>query len=83
MAPATGEGVVVRDRKWSGKYTGTVVRREGDSVFVAWHGSFVEYEMDVSEVEVWEDAPTELRAWRGGIGAFDPATGSLTVERVA
>jgi hypothetical protein len=38
MAPTIDEGTVVRDRKWSGKYTGTVVRRDGDSVFVAWHG---------------------------------------------
>jgi len=83
MAPAIEEGTVVRDRKWSGKYTGTVVRREGDSVFVAWHGSFVEDELHVSEVEVWEDAPTELRAWRGGIGVFDPATGAIAVEPVA
>ncbi len=36
-----GEGTVVRDRKWGGTCTGTVVRREGDSVFVAWHNSFV------------------------------------------
>ena len=62
---------------------GTVVGREGDSVFVAWHGSFVEYEMDVSEVEIWADAPAELRAWQGGIGMFDLATGAITVEPVA
>ncbi len=31
-----GEGTVVRDRKWGGTCTGTVVRREGDSLFVAW-----------------------------------------------
>lgn len=29
------EGTVVRDRRWGGRCTGTVVRREGDWVFVA------------------------------------------------
>ena len=52
-------------------------------MFVAWHGSFVEYAMDMSEVEVWADAPADLRAWRGGIGMFDPTTGVITVEPVA
>jgi hypothetical protein len=46
---AMGEGTVVRDRKWGGTCTGTVVRREGDNVFVAWHNSFVEDELTVRE----------------------------------
>lgn len=75
-APAPGgditEGTVVRDRRWGGTYTGTVVRREGRSVFVAWHGSFVEDELDVDEVTVWADAPAELAEWRGGIGVVTP-----------
>jgi hypothetical protein len=43
---STGEqvevGMAVRDRKWGGGHSGTALRREGGSVFVAWHGTFVE-----------------------------------------
>ena len=74
--PAPGgeivEGTVVRDRRWAGTRSGTVVRREGRSVFVAWHGSFVESQLDVDEVAVWAEAPAELAEWRGGIGVFTP-----------
>jgi hypothetical protein len=74
--PAPGgeitEGTVVRDRRRGGTCTGTVVRREGRSVFVAWHGSFVEDQLDVDEVAVWADAPAELAEWRGGIGVVTP-----------
>jgi hypothetical protein len=74
--PAPGgqiaEGTVVRDRNWGGTHTGTVLRREGRSVFVAWHGSAVEDELDVDEVSVWADAPAELAQWRGGIGLVSP-----------
>jgi hypothetical protein len=66
------EGTVVRDRIWGGTHTGTVVRRVGRSVFVAWHHSFVEDELDTDQVEVWADAPEEPRQWRGGIGVIDP-----------
>lgn len=68
--PATG--TVVRDRIWGGTHTGTAVRSEGRLVFVAWHHSFVGDELDVDQVEVWADAPEELRHWRGGIGIIDP-----------
>ncbi len=66
-------GTVVRSLKWGAENTGTVVRREGDSLFVAWHNSFVEDELDISEVEVWADAPQHIRDWRGGVGVWDPA----------
>ncbi len=74
------EGTVVRDRKWGGTCTGTVVRREGDSLFVAWHNSFVEDEMNVNEVEVWADAPQALRDWRGGVGVWSPAERRMSIE---
>ncbi|MDA8340939.1 MAG: hypothetical protein M0007_01750 [Actinomycetota bacterium] len=51
---------------WGGTHTGTVVRRDGRSVFVAWHHSFVEDELHVDQVEIWADAPEELRRWSGG-----------------
>ena len=69
---APGVGTVVRDRMWGGTDTGTVVRREGRSAFVAWHHSIVEDELDLDQVEIWADAPDELRQWRGGIGIIDP-----------
>ena len=62
------EGTVVRDRKWGGRFSGTVVRRDADSVFVAWHGSFVEDELCLAEVEPVADPRPEQAAWRGGIG---------------
>ena len=68
-----GEATVIRCYKWGDPVTGTVVRREGDQIFVAWHHSFVEDELNVNEVEVWADAPQALREWRGGVGVFDPA----------
>jgi hypothetical protein len=74
-------GTVVRDRKWGGRYAGTVVHVEGGAVFVAWHGSFVEDELCVDEVEVWPDAPAKLAGWRGGVGVLS-ADGGLRVEPV-
>jgi hypothetical protein len=62
------EGAVVRDRMWGGTHTGTVVRREGTSVFVAWHGTCVEDELDAGQVEVWADAPESMSHVRGGVG---------------
>jgi hypothetical protein len=41
-----------------------VTQRAEDRVFIAWHGSFVEDELRIDEVDVWPDAPTELAAWR-------------------
>jgi hypothetical protein len=78
------EGTVIRHLKWPGSPTGTIVSREGASLFVAWHGSFVEDEIDVGavgrSVEVWADAPADLRRWRGGLGTLarplPPAVGS-------
>jgi len=75
-----GEGTVVRDRKWGGTCSGTVVRREGDSLFVAWHNSFVEDELTVSDVTVWPDAPEHLRAWRGAVGVWNPARADFSIE---
>jgi hypothetical protein len=49
-------GTVVSDRKWGGRYTGTMVRRSGGSIFVAWHGTCVDDELGTDEVEVVRDA---------------------------
>lgn len=73
--------VVVRDRRWGGRYTGTVVRTETASVFVAWHGSWIEDELRRDEVEVWPDSPPELAAWRGG-GALLASDATVTVDPV-
>lgn len=64
-------GTVVRDRLWGGTCTGTVVRSEGRSVFVAWHGTAVEDQLDIDQVTPWPDAPAQLRDWRGGLGVLD------------
>lgn len=66
-------GTVVRDRVWGGRYTGTVVRRSRGSIFVAWHGTWVEDELGVDEVEIVPDAEVtdEARAWRGGVMVAD------------
>jgi hypothetical protein len=72
-------GTVVRDRLWGGRHTGTVVNVEGPWVFVAWHGSCVEDQLDATDVEVWADAPDELRSWRGGIACLGGVTGPVRV----
>lgn len=62
-------GAVVRHRSWGGRFVGTVTRRDGDLVVVAWYGSCVEDELDVGEVELIPDPPADLAGWRGGLGA--------------
>lgn len=71
------EGTVVVDRKWDGTHRGTVVRREGRSVFVAWHNSFVEDELDIDEVQP-VPATIEETEWRGGTGVIG-SDGAMTV----
>jgi hypothetical protein len=73
-------GDVVRSLRWADA-TGTVMWRDGDVVRVAWHGTCVEDEVDVGEVEVWADAPGELAGWRGGIGVAE-VDGSMRVRPV-
>lgn len=43
-------GTVVRDTKWGGRLTGTIVNIEGDSLFVQWHGTCVEDELTAADV---------------------------------
>lgn len=43
-------------------------------MFVARHGSFVEDELDVDQVDVWADASDELRHWPGAIEVIDAST---------
>lgn len=75
-------GTVVRHRTWPGHPAGTVVRSEGPKIFVAWHNTCVEDELDQSEVEEWHDAPQALRDWRGGTLVIQP-DGHRHVEPVA
>jgi hypothetical protein len=50
--PALRERVCVRDRKWRGRYTGTIVRVDSDgNLFVQWHGVCVEDQVRPDEVE--------------------------------
>jgi len=50
--PALREGVCVRDRKWGGRYTGTIVRVDPDGdLYVQWHGTAVEDQVRPDEVE--------------------------------
>jgi len=60
------KGDRVRDAKWGGKYTGTVVRTAGQSVFVQWDNIAVEDELRKTEVQplgarVEGDAPTVIK----------------------
>ena len=43
-------GDSVRDVKWGGTYTGTVINVEGGWVFVQWHGTCVEDQLDPADV---------------------------------
>ena len=45
------KGDRVRDAKWGGKYTGTVVRRTREEVFVQWDNIAVEDELFIEDVE--------------------------------
>lgn len=56
-SPEITTGDVVRDTKWSGRYTGTVVRVEGDSIFVQWHGSCVEDQLTTADVTLAPEIP--------------------------
>ena len=61
------KGDRVRDAKWGGKYTGTVVRTAGQSVFVQWDNIAVEDELLEAEVtalgtRVEGDIPTVVKA---------------------
>jgi hypothetical protein len=66
-------GSVVRHRTWDNQATGTVVRREDDTIYVAWHDTFVEDELSIADVEPLLDAPEHLNRWRGGIGMVNAA----------
>ncbi|MHB8449114.1 MAG: hypothetical protein ACYDAQ_01375 [Mycobacteriales bacterium] len=77
-----GVGTVVRDRKWGGRYTGTVAVRDGRWIVVAWHGTFVQDELDADEVDIWAGAPSDLADWRGGMCVLD-RDGSFAVDAVA
>ena len=72
-AEEIGVGTVVRTYTRGCEEIGTVVERDGDTLFVAWHGSCVEEELTIGEVDVWADAPRDLRDWRGGVRVRDPA----------
>ncbi|KKW20987.1 MAG: hypothetical protein UY62_C0036G0009 [Parcubacteria group bacterium GW2011_GWF2_50_9] len=61
------KGDRVRDAKWGGKYTGTVLRTAGQKVFVQWDNLAVEDEMHEAEVKalgtrVEGDIPTVVKA---------------------
>jgi len=54
--PEITAGTPVRVLKWDGQEpTGTVVGRDGDTVFVAYHHSFVEDELGIGDVEALAD----------------------------
>jgi len=61
------KGDRVRDAKWGGKYTGTVVRTAGQEVFVQWDNIAVEDELFIEDVtalgtRVEGDIPTVVKA---------------------
>ncbi|GAA4617237.1 hypothetical protein GCM10023195_76850 [Actinoallomurus liliacearum] len=66
-------GTAVRHRTWTGT-TGTVVGIDGPWLSVAWHNSCVIDELKADDVDVWADAPAELREWRGGLGRLGGIT---------
>ena len=73
--PEIQEGTPVRVTLWADKPTGTVVRREdgwAGQVYVAYHGSWVEDELDLDEVELLANPTPEQMAWRGGVGIMTP-----------
>lgn len=70
-------GVTVRDRKWGGRYRGTVVKVT-DGVFVTWHGTCIEDELDSADVEACRP-PADADPWAdGGITMLTP-DGAVTL----
>lgn len=66
------QGMVVRDRKWGGRYVGSVVKVAGERVFVSWHGTCVEDELDAADVEACSPPPDAERWADGGIAVLTP-----------
>jgi hypothetical protein len=82
MKPDMNIGSVVRDRRWGGRLTGTIVDCRHGHVFVAWHDTCVEDELPPSDVELVTDPAAHLTAWHGGIGVYDPTTATMRVEGI-
>ena len=74
-------GSVVRHCRWGGRFVGTVTHRDGNTVAVAWYGSFVEDQLEIGEVEVCTGRTGEIARWRGGIGIAE-ADGTTDVEPI-
>jgi hypothetical protein len=66
--PQVNVNSVVRHRAWSPRQLGTVVRRKGDIVYVAWHNTCVEDELNIADLQVVSNASPRQKAWRGGVG---------------
>jgi hypothetical protein len=64
------EGTVVRTLRHGD--VGTVQQRKGRWLFVAWHGTCVESQLDVAEVELVPDPTAEQAGWRGAIAILTP-----------
>jgi hypothetical protein len=47
----------VRDTKWDGTHTGTIVNIDGDDLFVQWHGTCVEDQLTSADVIPWHMRP--------------------------
>ena len=74
IKPEIRKGTQVRVTKWGREreHTGTVRRREGDTVYVAYHASFIEDELDIADVEALDDPTPEQAAWEGGAAIATP-----------
>ena len=56
-------GAVVRHRTWHPTHYGTVVGRDGDSIFVRWHQASVEDELSPDEVQFLATSTAERGPW--------------------
>ncbi len=72
MTTGLEQGMTVRDRKWGGRHIGTVVNVAEGRVFVAWHGTCVEDELDPADVEACPPPPHGQRWADGGITMLTP-----------
>ncbi len=74
MTTELDKGMTVRDRKWGGRHVGTItIVNVGDGrVFVAWHGTCVEDELDAADVEACPSPPGAERWADGGVTMLTP-----------
>jgi hypothetical protein len=76
-------GATVRDRKWGGRWVGTVTRVVDGRVFVAWDDSFTQDELDPADVDVCPRRPTPAGGATAACSSCDQTAQARCMRSVA